>query len=227
MRRRRVLGVVILGAAVALLLGGAGPVTAGPLVNGDFGTGDLTGWTIFTTPNGTNGAGLPTVVQFDTLGTGTPVNSAEFQVGQVTFVPGSEQGGGLFQDVFLYPGGLTVSAAIAAHGVTGFNGEGGVFSILVDGTPIATHAFGFIGPGATLRFELTGSTFIPTEGSHEIEIEMTRRFLTNRTITPEQFFTDVTLAGSATIPEPSSLALLGLGGVALAGWRRWRRRAAV
>jgi hypothetical protein len=28
------------------------------------------------------------------------------------------------------------------------------------------------------------------------------------------------------IPEPSTLALLGLGGAALAGWQRWRRRAA-
>jgi hypothetical protein len=28
-----------------------------------------------------------------------------------------------------------------------------------------------------------------------------------------------------TVPEPSSLALLSLGGLALAGWRRWRKRA--
>jgi hypothetical protein len=29
-----------------------------------------------------------------------------------------------------------------------------------------------------------------------------------------------------TVPEPSSLALLGIGAAALAGWRRWRRRTA-
>ena len=28
-----------------------------------------------------------------------------------------------------------------------------------------------------------------------------------------------------TVPEPTSLALLSLGGLALAGWRRWRKRA--
>jgi hypothetical protein len=27
------------------------------------------------------------------------------------------------------------------------------------------------------------------------------------------------------VPEPSSLALLAIGGLALAGWRRWRKRA--
>ena len=31
--------------------------------------------------------------------------------------------------------------------------------------------------------------------------------------------------GTAVVPEPSSLALLSLGGLALAGWRRWKKRA--
>jgi hypothetical protein len=217
--------VVTLGVAVAALLGSAGQVSAGPLINGDFGTGNLTGWTVFTTANGTNGAGLPQVVQFDTLGTGIPVNSAEFQVGQAAFVPGSQQGGGLFQNVILGPGSLTVSAAIAAHGVASTNAQGGVFSILFDGVPVSTHAFGLINPGQTLRFELSASLPSVTGGSHEIAIEITRPFLQNSG-TPEQFFTDVTLSGSATVPEPSTLALLALGAGDLAGGRAWRKRRA-
>jgi hypothetical protein len=39
-------------------------------------------------------------------------------------------------------------------------------------------------------------------------------------------FDDVTFEAAPPVPEPSSLALLALGGVALAGWRRWRKRAA-
>ncbi len=42
-------------------------------------------------------------------------------------------------------------------------------------------------------------------------------------------FNDITLNGTVTpipVPEPSSLALMGVGGLALAGWRRWRRKQA-
>ena len=34
------------------------------------------------------------------------------------------------------------------------------------------------------------------------------------------------LVAAIDVPEPSTLALLVLGGGALAGWRRWRKRAA-
>jgi hypothetical protein len=70
-------------AALALPLGGVERTNAG-FINGNFGTGDLTGWTVFTTSNGTNGTfngvALPNVVSFDTTGTGA-TNSALFEVG--------------------------------------------------------------------------------------------------------------------------------------------------
>ena len=55
--------------------------SAAPVPNGDFETGDLTGWTTFTTTNGT--IGTPAVVPFDTTGSGAS-NAAEFNVGRPT-----------------------------------------------------------------------------------------------------------------------------------------------
>ncbi len=38
---------------------------------------------------------------------------------------------------------------------------------------------------------------------------------------------DFSFGTAAAVPEPSSLALLSIGGLALAGWRRWKKRAGV
>jgi hypothetical protein len=71
------------------------------VTNGDFATGDFTGWTLFTTANGSLGEseGLPAVTSFNVTGAGAQ-NAATFQVGEV--VPGSgQQGGGITQTVTL------------------------------------------------------------------------------------------------------------------------------
>src|ERR1017187_10567273 len=81
--------------------------------NGDFGTGDLTGWTVFTTANGSNGANpLPDVVSFNTTGAGAS-NSAQFNVGEVSFT-GIQAGGGLIQLVTLSAGEYNFFANIGA-----------------------------------------------------------------------------------------------------------------
>jgi hypothetical protein len=66
--------------------------SAAPVVNGDFETGDLTGWTTFTTANGT--IGTPAVVSFDTTGTGAS-NAAKFNVGRQVLGSGAPEGGGI------------------------------------------------------------------------------------------------------------------------------------
>src|SRR4029077_7485019 len=63
------------------------------VLNGNFATGDFTDWTLATTPNGTLGS--PTVTTFD-FGSGA-VNAAQFQVGQVSFNPGQQEGGSISQ----------------------------------------------------------------------------------------------------------------------------------
>lgn len=97
---------VIAGLTAALLTGGvlyAESQTS--LVNGDFETGDLSGWTVFTTGNGTvGGPAYPKVVPFDTDNDGTASNSAQFLVGQVIFDPDEPEGGGIYQVVSLAAG---------------------------------------------------------------------------------------------------------------------------
>jgi fermentation-respiration switch protein FrsA (DUF1100 family) len=105
-------------AALALMFGGVERANAG-FINGNFGTGDLTGWTVFTTPNGTNGTlngvPLPNVVSFDTTGTGA-TNSAQFEVGIFPFhPPRTEQGGGLSQNVTLSAGSYIITGDFASY----------------------------------------------------------------------------------------------------------------
>src|SRR5437588_11523833 len=69
------LAVVVLGLTAV-------PASAAIVTNGDFETGNLTGWTTFTTAGGTANAGsAPTVSSFDTTGSGAS-NAAQFNVGQ-------------------------------------------------------------------------------------------------------------------------------------------------
>ena len=104
------------------------------VTNGDFGTGDFTGWTLFTTANGSlgvSGSGLPAVTLFNVAGSG-PQNAATFQVGEVVF-SGIQEGGGITQTVTLPGGSIGFAANIAALGGGADNVEGGVFSVLLDG----------------------------------------------------------------------------------------------
>src|SRR5260370_24106208 len=63
----------------------ARPAMADTITNGNFQTGTLAGWTVFTTSNGTNGTGLPNVVSFNTTGVApalrrTSMSEKEFSI---------------------------------------------------------------------------------------------------------------------------------------------------
>ena len=94
----------------AMLLGTfASGVNATLLTNGDFETGNLNGWTTFTTTNGT--IGTPSVTSFDVTGAGASL-AAGFNVGNVQN-PGNN-GGGIFQTFNFGGGSLSVSVDIAS-----------------------------------------------------------------------------------------------------------------
>src|ERR1051325_10193649 len=87
-------------AAIVLCVPAFGQVT-----NGNFSTGDLSGWNIFTTSNGTANAGVsPDIQSFDVTGSGVSL-AARFNVGQVQ--PGiNYEGGGIYQDIIFGSTGL-------------------------------------------------------------------------------------------------------------------------
>lgn len=198
---------------VVLLLSFAGllakPALADVIENGDFGTGTLADWTVFTTTNGSNGVGLPDVVSFNTTGSGA-TNSAQFNVGEVNF-DGTQQGGGLSQTIDVGTAGVyDFSAAIAAQAINGNgNQSAGVFSLIIDGVTIATDNLGTIGNTQTITGALDGSDSL-SAGFHVLEIEITRPFITVEGLTPDEYVTNIaSTVPASSVPEPTSLLFLG------------------
>ena len=173
-----VLGVLAIPAAAA---------TPNLLTNGDFQSSTLSGWTTFVTTNGT--IGVPAVVSYDTTGSGAS-NAAQFDVGDVVFVAGVYEGGGIYQSVNTPAGVFDVSADIASES-PGLNQSCGKFELVVDGGVVASHDFGAC--TGVVRSTLSATAVPLSAGSHEIRIRISRPF-TNLNTTPSEYVDNVTLA---------------------------------
>lgn len=217
---------------IALLLGLAIPSTANAnlITNGSFSTGDFTGWSIFTTADGTLGStGFPAVTSFDVTGTGAQ-NAATFQVGQAILeiapqnsgsLASITEGGGIFQQITTVAGSLNFNASIAAF-TTLANVEGGIFSVLLDGVLEDQFAFGFVNTGQTRRNSLSFNNVSVGAGSHTIEISIARPFLSTQAL--DEFVTNVSATEVASaVPEPSTWAMMILGFLGL-GFMSYRRK---
>jgi hypothetical protein len=216
----------LIGAAFAAIMGVAGQASASTnlLVNGSFETGDFTDWTLFTTSNGTfGGSPNPQVVMFNVTGGGAQ-NAAKFNVGEVNF-DGTQQGGGIYQDITTPAGVLDFSAAIASASDLG-NFFSGVFSVLLNGVVEETVNLGEIDPGQELMGSLSFSAPV-SAGVNQIEILITRpRLSAGDGVTPNQYVTDIS-ATVGSVPEPTTWAmlLLGFAGLGFVGYRRRTRLA--
>jgi hypothetical protein len=220
-----------LSCAVLLVVSAVPAKAVEVITNGNFQSG-LTGWTSYTTANGTiaatpSMAGAPqpqnaSVVSFNVTGPGAS-NALFLNAGKINppynSTPG--EGGGVSQ-AFTTTGGLaTFSADIAAftrvNGLTAF----GLMSVLLDG--VVLDSFDFVGPGTstTLHNTLDFTTNL-TAGQHTLQLQATRIFAPGAGVT-SQYFDNVSLDVEAAVPEPSTWAMLILGFVGV-GFMAYRRR---
>jgi len=216
---------LLIAGAMAAAFSATAAQAAQVVTNGDFSAG-LTDWTAFTTANGTLGFPPdPQVTSFDVTGFGAS-DAAELQVGNTPNNGGTEEGGGLRQTITTVAGPLNFNADVAASAPNLTNGEGGVFSVLLDGVTLDTFTVGAITPG-TVRGFLSFNQVV-TGGSHDLELLATRGFTNccSRGDTPFQYFDNVSglQAGSSSVPEPAAWAMMIVGfGLAGSVMRRQAR----
>jgi hypothetical protein len=173
------------------------------LVNGNFATGNLNGWTVFNDTNGTTGPA--SVVPFDIAGTGTATNCAQFEVGSA--VVGLGCGGGISQSVSLAAGQLTIFLNLAAYNPdpTNANGDAGTFELVLDGNAVVTNSLGGIDIFQTIRSTINYSASV-TAGTHQIAIDMQRKYSSNsdandgKPLSPYQYLANIAISGSAVLP---------------------------
>lgn len=188
--------------------------SANLFTNGGFETGDLTGWSVKPTANGKTN--VQNVQVFETV-LGVPSLAAHFQVGQVTFASGQQEGIELVQQLSLTAGTLyQFSYNVAANhtGTSGSNSQGGIFTAVVNSSFVgSSFAVGSIAFGTVVRGTVTGS-FTPTStGMYDVGIRITRPFTVPATL--NQYVDNAT-----AVPEPATMAVLGLGLAAIARRRR-------
>ena len=133
------------------------------------------------------------------------------------------QNGGNFSQVINFPSGFTDQLSFFAEQRGNFGGTQS-FTVLLDGVPLTFGGSTVLTAPSSTNFTLfTSDSFNPGAGPHTLTFEGLN---TNGDNTAFIDAVSITPSAIPTVPEPSALALLSLSGLALAGWRRWRKRPA-
>ena len=190
-------------------------VNALMITNGDFETGDFSGWNTFTTSNGTlSGASDYSVSGFDVNGDFISSYAAKFSVGYdvppCVYVDlcKNYEGGGISQQFASNNGIYSFSANIAVENTSiygGYNRQGGLFSLLIDDIIVDSIEVGVIYAGETLMDELSYTGFLG-DGLHTLSFSITREW--GPTTSLNQYLDDVKIT---SVPEPSTMLLISLG----------------
>jgi hypothetical protein len=181
-------------AGLAIAAGASGQ----SFVNGNFETGDLSGWTVTPTANGhTN---IQVVEPFDIDGPGPLSTSmtAHFQVGQVVFASGDQEGIELTQMLTLTAGvqyQLSINWAATNLNPTN-NVEGGVFTLFAGTSDLMTQAAGALS-SSTPMYGVLASPFTPAStGSYSVGVRITRPFTAPTNV--QQWIDNASIAGGTT-----------------------------
>lgn len=207
---------ILLGFCIAI-----GGNASAQFVNGNFETGDFTGWTLGLTSGGAQL--FQSVVDHDIDGPGPlgVTKVGQFSVGRATGVTTGEHGVTLTQDLLL-TAGVTYTFEFdwsATRTVTASNAQGGIFALMVNGVEVNRSAAGSTSSTAPKYGHHTGSYTATSTGMHTVGVWILRPFTIPSPVTLYQSVDNFTM--SPPVPEPASLAALGLG--ALAFLRRKRK----
>ena len=204
----------ILGAIILILIS-IPEIGRADFINGDFETGDMTGWTI---APGTNAEyEFDDVIMFDIDGAG-PLPASQvmsLSVGQIANEENIYRHVDIVQDIQLETGNIyEFSFDWAVHNFFFLdNFDGGIFQLIVDDQVLATHDTQNVFTNSTERGSLSGS-FVPNDsGLHTVGARISRRF---RIPFPDASgptllqYLDNFATKTTSIPEPSGIGLVTL-----------------
>jgi hypothetical protein len=211
--------------AIGAALGCVAVSHAQSFINGNFETGDFTGWTVALTPNGQTTTQNVELFDIDGGGLLGINNAARFGVGRIdTSTP---NGGVTLTQSMLLTANVTYTftfmwASRNLATTAGSNSDGGQYDFIVDGVSMSHQAVGTIGagglPGETGSFVYgvnTATFTAPTTASYVVGARIFRAFTPPATL--HQFVDNFNVSA---VPEPATLAVFGLGLAALARKRR-------